>query len=137
MTDQETEKSLTDFSHRAEGKQDSDSSDESTTADTLSSIKGPALIQDGIASSNRLTFRIPGAQADLRGTFNFHSKVVHLVGNLRMDTDISHATTGFKSFLLKPLAPFFKKKHAGALVPIAVIGGPGHYQVAQDLSHDK
>jgi hypothetical protein len=63
--------------------------------------------------------------------------VVHLVGTLRMDTDISHTSTGFKSFLLKPLAPFFKKKKAGALVPIAVTGGPGKYQVSQDILHEK
>jgi hypothetical protein len=62
---------------------------------------------------------------------------VHLVGNLRMKTDISHVTTGFKSALLKPFALFFKKKHAGAVVPIAVTGSPGHYRVTQDLSHDK
>ena len=107
------------------------------SADALSSLKGPAKVEDGIASSTHVTFQIPGAQADLSGTFNFHTKVVHLVGNLRMDTDISHTATGFKSFLLKPLAPFFKKKNAGALVPIAVTGGPGHYQVTQDLSHNK
>jgi hypothetical protein len=41
-----------------------------------------------------------------------------------MDTDISHAATGFKSFLLKPLAPFFKKKNAGAVISIAVTGMP-------------
>jgi len=137
LTDQKTEKSLTDFSHRAQGDEQSDHGIQPAPADTLSSLKGPAQIQDAIASSRHLTFRIPGAQADLSGTFNFHTKVAHLVGNLRMDTDISHAATGFKSFLLKPLAPFFKKKHAGALVPIAVTGGPGHYQVTQDLAHDK
>ncbi len=54
-----------------------------------------------------------------------------------MDTDISHATTGFKSFLLKPLAPFFKKRNAGAVVPIAITGTPGHYQVTQDITHNK
>jgi len=137
VTDQKTEKSLTDFSHRAQGQKGSDSDHESSRADTLSSLKGQARIQDGIASSQHLMFRIPGAQAKLSGTFNFHTKIVHLVGNLRMDTDISHATTGFKSFLLKPLAPFFRKKNAGALVPIAVTGGPGHYQVTQDISHQK
>jgi hypothetical protein len=137
VTDRKTEKSLTDFSHRAEGTKDPDSDETSATADTLSSLKGPAQIQDGVASSKHLAFQIPGARADLTGTFNFHNKVVHLVGNLRMDTDISHTTTGFKSFLLKPLAPFFKKKHAGALVPIAVTGNPGHYQVTQDLGHNK
>ncbi len=135
VTDRKTEKSLTDFSHRAEGKKNSDES--KADADTLSSLKGPTQVQDGIASSKHLTFQVPGAQASLGGTFNFHNQVVHLVGDLRMDTDISHATTGFKSFLLKPLAPFFKKKNAGAVVPIAVTGGPGHYQVTQDLGHNK
>ena len=54
-----------------------------------------------------------------------------------MDTDISHAASGFKSFLLKPLAPFFKKKNKGADVPIAVTGTPGHYHVQQNIAHDK
>jgi hypothetical protein len=54
-----------------------------------------------------------------------------------MDTDISHTATGFKSFLLKPLAPFFRKKHAGAVVPIAVTGTPGHYGVSQNITHNK
>ena len=94
-------------------------------------------IRNGVASSKHLTFKVPGAQADLNGTFAFHGKVVHLVGNLSMESDISHTATGFKSFLLKPLAPFFKKKNKGAVVPIAVTGTPGHYQVSQDLSHKK
>jgi hypothetical protein len=50
-----------------------------------------------------------------------------------MDADISHATTGVKSMLLKPLIPFFKKKKAGAEIPIAVTGGPGSYKVGQDI----
>ena len=142
VTDRQTEQNLTAFSHRAQGNKDPESKDDrerpsSESADTLSSLQGPAKVEDGIASSTHIRFQIPGAQADLSGTFNFHNKVVHLVGNLRMDTDISHTTTGFKSFLLKPLAPFFRTKNAGALVPIAVTGWPGHYQVTQDLSHNK
>jgi hypothetical protein len=142
VSDRDMEKSLSAFSERAQGKKTPDSGDDGdknslAAADVLSAVKGPAEIRDGIASSRHLTFNIPGAQADLGGTFNFHNKAVHLVGNLRMDTDISHTATGFKSFLLKPLAPFFKKKKAGALVPIAVTGEPGHYQVTQDIFHKK
>ena len=138
VTDTQKEKSLTAFSQRAQNDKDKKDSDaDNANTDTLSSLKGSAQIADGVAFSKHLTFQIPGAQADLSGTFNFHTSVVHLAGNLRMDSDISHAATGFKSFLLKPLVPFFKKEHAGALVPIAVTGGPGHYQVAQDLSHKK
>jgi hypothetical protein len=140
VSDHDTEKSLSAFSQRAQGKKTPESDQDqssSAAADVLSSVKGPAQIRDGIASSQHLTFNIPGAQADLGGTFNFHNKAVHLVGNLRMDTDISHTATGFKSFLLKPLAPFFEKKKAGALVAIAVTGTPGHYQVSQDILHKK
>ena len=145
VSDRDTEKSLSAFSERAQGKKTPDedphkpdqAKSSSPAADVLSAIKGPAQIRDGIASSQHLTFNIPGAQADLGGTFNFHNKEVHLTGNLRMDTDISHTATGFKSFLLKPLAPFFKKKTAGALVAIAVTGTPGHYQVTQDILHKK
>ncbi len=139
VTDRDTEKSLTEFSQRAQGKKDREAEELNNTAttDAISSVKGLAQIENGIASSQHVTFNVPGAQADLSGTFAFHTKVAHLVGNLRMDTDISHTATGFKSFLLKPLAPFFKKRNAGALVPIAVTGGPGHYQVTQDLTHKK
>jgi hypothetical protein len=103
----------------------------------LSSVEGPAKIENSVASTPRLTFKVAGATATLRGTFRFHDQAVHLTGDLKMDTDISHTATGFKSFLLKPLAPFFKKKNAGAVVPIAVTGTPGHYQVAQDITHNK
>jgi len=143
MTNPETEKSLSSFSERARGKQKS-----STRAipsaeaplpqqDVLSFINGPAQIENGIVSTSGVAFRVPGAEATLRGTFRFHDEAVHLTGELRMDTDVSHTTTGFRSVLLKPLVPFFRKKNAGAMLPIAVTGLPGHYKVSQDLSHNK
>jgi hypothetical protein len=54
-----------------------------------------------------------------------------------MQSDISHATTGFKSVLMKPLIPFFKMKNAGAVIPIAITGSPGSYKVTQNLTHTK
>jgi hypothetical protein len=143
VSNPQTEKSLTDFSNRAQDKnvpdlnESTDRNSRGEPTDALSSVKGPVEIRDGVASSKRIIFQVPGAQADLNGTFAFHGSVVHLVGNLSMESDISHATTGFKSFFLKPLAPFFKKKNKGAVVPVAVTGNPGHYQVTQDLSHTK
>ena len=62
---------------------------------------------------------------------------MHLVGNLRMDSDISHVTTGFKSLLLKPLIPFFRKDNAGAVISIVVTGGPNSYKLSQNLLHKK
>lgn len=138
ITDKQTEKSLTDFSHRAQDpKQAGKQEGPGARRDVLSSVGGSARIEEGVVSSPHITFAVPGAKTDLHGTFQLQSKAAHFSGMLTMQTDISHTTTGFKSILLKPLSPFFKKKHAGAVIPIAVLGTPGHYQVTQDLDHRK
>jgi len=146
LSDAKTEQTLTAFSQRAQSKKNSatdpltqQKSDppETNTQIVLSSLRGPATIRDGIISTNGLLFQIPGAQANLTGTFSLHDESVHLTGNLEMQTDVSHTTTGFRAFLLKPLAPFFKKQSKGAVIPIAVLGTPGRYHVTHDLSHRK
>ncbi len=136
LTDKKTEKNLSAFSQRAQGKSQGHGDKSDEESDTLSSIKGMAQIRNGIIRSQHLVFQVAGAEADLSGTFTLHGQVAHLVGDLKMESDISHTTTGFKSFLLKPLAPFFKKRNAGAVVPIVVTGSPGSYKVSQDISHD-
>jgi hypothetical protein len=141
-TDPAKEKTLTDFSERAQVSERPKTNPATEggadpTADVLSSLEGQVQIRDGVVSTQRLTFALPGASANLNGFYNLSSGNVHLAGNLRMDSDISHVTTGFKSLLLKPLIPFFSKDNAGALIPIAVTGGPNHYKVSQDLLHNK
>jgi hypothetical protein len=142
LTDEKTEKSLSAFSERAQGKQKNTGLESVPKApppgtDVLSSLEGPVELKDKIVYTPQITFRVPGAEAILAGTFRFHDQAVHLTGKLKMDKDISHTTTGFRSFLLKPLAPFFKKKNAGAVISIAVTGLPGHYSVSQDITHNK
>ncbi len=143
ISDRQSEKNLSAFSERAQGNNkpntgvDSNNKPNDATKDVMSSLQGSVQLENGVVSTSRLTFKVAGATATLAGTFRFHGEVAHLTGDLKMDTDISHTATGFKSLLLKPLAPFFKKKNAGAVVPIAVTGTPGHYQVAQDITHNK
>jgi hypothetical protein len=146
LTNPATEQKLSAFSRRAQGDkktdsappaQGSDNQAPDSSSDVLSSLKGQIKIRDGVLSSQKLTLQMPGASADLAGTFNLRNDIVQLSGNLRMQTDISHATTGFKSVLMKPLIPFFKKNKAGAVVPIAVTGGPGKYKVTQNILNKK
>jgi hypothetical protein len=155
LTDRDTEQKLSAFSQRAQGakasKSDPGTADPATpvrasippnlpgndSPDALSSLKGQARIRDGVLSTQRITMQIPGATADLSGSFNLRDLTVHLAGNLRMQSDISHTTTGLKSVLMKPLIPFFKKDQSGAVIPIAVTGGPGAYKVTQDILHRK
>jgi hypothetical protein len=143
LSDRNAEKNLSAFSDRVLGNRtpntgvDTDNKPNDATKDVLSSVQGTARIENGVVSTSHLTFNVPGAEATMAGTFRLHGEVAHLTGDLKMNTDISHAATGFKSFLLKPLVPFFKKKNAGAVMPIAVTGTPGHYQVVQDIAHNK
>jgi hypothetical protein len=41
---------------------------------------------------------------------------------LKTEASISDDSTGVKAVLLKPLDPLFKKKHAGAVVPVEMTG---------------
>lgn len=157
LTNRKTEQALSAFSHRAQKAQPFDI--ESATgnqpgpaaqshgvpnaeapgdaADVVSSLEGKATIEKGNITTRRLQFQIPGASVDLHGAFDLHNGSVHLLGNLHMQSDVSHAATGFKSILLKPLIPFFKKHKAGAVIPIVVAGKPGSYKVSQDLLKNK
>jgi hypothetical protein len=155
LTNKATEQKLSAFSQRAQGikapQPDPDSAGQTSTSaaastssaasssstDVLTSFTGQAKIRDGVLSSQRITLQMPGVTVDLSGSFNLHNSTVNLTGNLSMQSDISHTTTGFKSLLMKPLIPFFKKKNAGAVIPIAVTGGPGKYKVTQNLAHTK
>lgn len=139
VTDEKTEKNLSAFSERAQGKKapDPDKDDPSEIPDMISSLAGLASIRNAVVTTNGMTFKVAGAQAWLDGTFNLHTTAAHLTGKVATKADISHDATGFKSFLLKPLAPFFRKKKAGAVIPIAVTGTKDHYQVTQNITHSK
>jgi hypothetical protein len=147
LTNRKTEQELSDFSERAQKAQPfkvepvaappPDGAAQSDGTDVVSSLKGNARIEKGSVTTQRFEFQIPGSSIDLHGTYNLHDKSVHMVGNLHMQSDVSHAATGFKSFLLKPLIPLFKKRKAGAVIPIAVTGKPGSYKVSQDVLGNK
>lgn len=134
LTDRKTEKSLTAFSERAQGGHETEQEAE---PDVVSSVKGVVAIRNGVVLSRDLRFGVPGAAAQLRGTYGLRDGAARLTGTLRMDADVSHVTTGWKSVLLKPLAPFFRKKPAGAVVPIKVTGTPGKYKVGANLTGGK
>jgi hypothetical protein len=141
VTDAKTEKSLTSFSGREQrpdaSKKEAEADASDTAADVISSLSATAEIRDGVLSSREILFSIPGANADMMGTFDLRLGAVHMLGDLRMERSISHAVTGFKSILLKPLDPFFRHRHAGAVVPIAITGVPGSYKVSENIFHQK
>jgi len=87
-----------------------------------SNLKGHVNLSEGVAKFSGLVFDIPGASAQMKGTFDVTSAKVDFHGTLKTDAELSKETHGIKSVLLKPLDPIFKRKHHGAVVPVEMTG---------------
>ncbi|GAC1430600.1 MAG: hypothetical protein NVS1B11_14100 [Terriglobales bacterium] len=123
-------------SDKKKGKVKDDEENEDANAPlALSDIKGSVVMRNALATFTKLSFTIPGATAEVHGTYNLISQVVDLHGQLKMDSELSKTTHGLKSLLLKPLDPFFKKK-GGSLIPVKVGGTFKHPTFGLDLAKD-
>jgi hypothetical protein len=91
----------------------------------------------GMAYFPDIRASMPGVEARLHGTFNLLDTRIHLTGQVALERSISHAVTGWKAALLKPVSPFFKKKDAGAVVPVAITGTAKKPRIGEDVLHDK
>ena len=133
FTSTNTQKDVDQLSERAEGKKDKEKDfdqddDEKGFERVLTDLKGDVVMKDGVATFSPVSFAVPGAEADMKGTYNLLNKHVNLRGKMRMLATVSQASTGAKSIFLKVLDPFYKKKKkgAGAEVPIRMTGTYGH-----------
>ena len=119
FTDAGVQKKLSGMSHRARGR-DSERQAENVVSD----LSGTFRLKDGSLSFSDLAFGLPGATVRLHGSYGLRSEAIMFDGTLRMDATISEAAGagGMKGFFLKAIDPLFRKKGAGALVPIKVRG---------------
>lgn len=94
-----------------------------TPSETVTSTMGGHVVtRNGVAHFTDLSYQIPGASAVLGGSFNLLNEKVDIHGQLKMDAKLSEASKGVKSFLLKVVDPFFKKKPSGSQIPVAITG---------------
>lgn len=91
----------------------------------------------GLANLPDVVVTIPGAEGKMHGTFNLLNYKVHLTGTAKLQKGLSHSATGWKSVLLKPLAPFFRHKNAGTVIAIAVTGTSINPNLTQNVLHNK
>jgi len=91
-------------------------------ANIVMNLRGHLELRDGVAKFSELTFNVPGASARMDGTYNLENEQIDFHGTLKTEAELSQDTTGIKSTLLKPLNPLFKKKKAGADIPIKMTG---------------
>ena len=88
----------------------------------ISALAGHVELRDATATFNDFRFTVPGASAHMHGTYNLETLAIDLHGTLKTDEEFSGLTTGFKSVILKPFNVFFRKKHAGAVLPVHLAG---------------
>jgi hypothetical protein len=94
-------------------------------------------LRHGIATFTNFAFVVPGAAAQMHGTYNLENRKVDLHGTLKSTAELSKMTTGVKSVLLKPFDALFKKKRAGAVVPVHLIGTYDDPQPGLDIPSKK
>ncbi len=108
--------------------------DKDDPATALSDLKGHVLLRDGTARFSNLSFIVPGALAQMQGTYNLLTEKIDLHGTLKTDAEPSKTTQGMKALILKVLDPFFKKKHVGYVMPVKITGTYEHPSFGLDLS---
>jgi hypothetical protein len=128
FTSEDTQGSVDTLSERAEGEP------REAPERVLSDLTGQVVLHDGVATLTDICFQVPGATANLAGTFSLITEKVDLHGKLATAAKLSKTTTGIKSVLLKVLDPVFKRKHAGAVIPVALTGKYGNTKFHEVLT---
>jgi AsmA-like C-terminal region len=120
FTDSNTQQTVDKLSERAEGEKSED------PESVLSDLKGHVVLKDGIANFSSLSFRVPGALAQMHGTYDLVSERIDLRGILHLQAKLADASSGIQSFLIKTLDPFLKNNHPGGAVPVHITGTYSH-----------
>ena len=128
FTNPETQRDVDALSAGARGMNKEDSET------VLTDLKGQADLLGGVTKFTDLSFGVPGASARLHGTYNILDYKINLHGLMWVDTRISKTSNGLKSFLLRVMDPFFKKKRKGEVVPVHIEGTYQKPQFGLDLS---
>src|SRR3989304_5789223 len=90
----------------------------------LSDMRGSCRLEKGVMSISYLSFRVPGAEVRLEGTYGLVNRRIDFQGELRMEAKVSEMTGGWKSFFFRIVDPLFETKDSGSVIPIRIGGTP-------------
>jgi hypothetical protein len=119
---------IDELSRKAQGRPGDASIDE-----VASRMATKFSLTNGVFTYQGLSFNVEGAAIKLDGTHSLRSKSVALSGVVLLDATVSKTQTGFKSWLLKPLDPLFRKKGAGTRLAITVTGTQDQPKIGLEL----
>jgi hypothetical protein len=119
---------IDELSRKAQGRPEDTSIDE-----VASQMAAKFTLQDGVFTYRGLSFKVQGAAVQLDGTHSLRSKAVDLAGVALLEAAVSQTQTGYKSWLLKPFDPLFRKNGAGTRLAIKVAGTQDQPKIALEL----
>jgi hypothetical protein len=104
--------------------------------DVHSRMMGQFVMEDGRLSFSKLDYALPGADVNLVGVYSLNGEQFEFTGKVRTKAELSQmVATRWKSWLLKPVDPFFKKNGAGAEIPVKISGTKSAPKFGLDLGH--
>jgi hypothetical protein len=128
-----TQQNVDTLSETARGAKAEQQAEPQNPERVISNLAGHVELRDATANFRELSFSVPGASTRMHGTYNLQNQQVDLHGTLKTDVELSKMTNGYKSVLLKPFDDLFKRKHAGAEIPVHLVGTYSDPQAGLDL----
>lgn len=102
--------------------------------DVHSLMVGDFVMRHGRLDFSRLDYSLPGAKILLAGHYGTATDEFDFGGDVRTEAKLSQMVASrWKSWLLKPVDPFFHRDGAGALIPIRITGTKEDPDISLDL----
>jgi AsmA-like C-terminal region len=124
---------INDLSLRAQGKPQLVK--EQGNQNVPSVLNGTFRLNAGVFTFSELQFAVPGVHSAVQGQYSLDGNVFDFRGKLRLDAELSQTMTGWKSVLLKPVDPLFRKNGAGTEIPFKVTGTRSEPHFGLDFGH--
>lgn len=117
FTDVDVQEKIDTLSRRGQGRPGDLAIDE-----VASRVASKFSLAKGVLTYHGLTFDVQGASVRLNGIHALKSRVLNLNGEVLLRATASRTLTGFKSWLLRPFDPLFRKNGSGTRLVIRVEG---------------
>jgi hypothetical protein len=139
-SDPETQQKVDSLSMRAQGEAGKlaalHAQDQQHSAPLVTSnIQTQFHLDRGTLALSGVDYTMPGATVTMDGTFNIPADSLDFHGHVRTQASPSQMITGWKSLLLKPFDPLFKRNGAGLQLPISLTGPATKPHIGIDLGH--
>ena len=105
--------------------------------DVRSAMRSDFTMAGGVITLPDLKYTVPGAEIDLKGTYDLEGSILNFAGVAKMQATVSELVGGWKGVLLKPADRLFKKDGAGTEVPIHIDGTPENPKLGVDFDRMK